>query len=617
MKPWTRQLGKEPGVQLNPLRDESELPATNGVEDQSFAIAGRFTRGRIDKAFIVNRGNLRQRLGKGESIRTLALNEAYVHVVEALNNGGYQAVVSRLITSAAVVKWVVASLVPIGSGASLTAVLTDGVITDVTVVGGGTGYTGGATINITGPGTGAELTPVISVEGVITDVTVTHGGTGYTTATLAVESSENTIGWTLATSDPIDHLLAVKHLECFNDGIQVEIHSDEKRSGGALVDNDMVMLVIKDIDGNPLYEFSGSLDPTKVDDYGNTLHLPDVVTNQTDAVIVDTGAILAIDKDSLAYGYDADGEPQWSKSGLKVAFTEGGTGYTTPDYQSARERLQYTPFNFSYLIGGGTEAAGLIAQLLILSHDTNSQLRLDVPGDLDVEAAINWVEQLNLDGATSSHLVHVFWTPLLSNDPTGVNPKSYFGVSGLNVAFGCGRNAQTNAYDLAPKQYPIAGKAWPINRNGIVQVITPTQQELNQLAAAKINPVIFKTFSGGGLYVFSDQLTSAPVDVSQKALISVIDMACDIDTRITRYGNDIIHLPMDIAIKRLYQYLDSLFTAAYSSGWLHDAPVKGTDYTVLPNAARPYDRIDAAYGLAYTGAVRQIFVTQTLSMYKK
>ena len=101
-----RQLGSEAGVQLNPLRDNSEIP-TSGNGDQVFALMMRATRGRIDKPFKVDRGNVKRRLGNGEQIRVSALNEAWVHVVEALNNGAYEAVVQRLVTSAALIKWAV------------------------------------------------------------------------------------------------------------------------------------------------------------------------------------------------------------------------------------------------------------------------------------------------------------------------------------------------------------------------------------------------------------------------------------------------------------------------------------------------------------------------------
>ena len=94
---FTRQLGAESGVQLNPLQDSSELPMLFDVADQCFGILMRATRGRIDKPFKVNRNNVYRLLGFGESIRNTRLNEAWVHVVEAVNKGTYEAVVQRLV----------------------------------------------------------------------------------------------------------------------------------------------------------------------------------------------------------------------------------------------------------------------------------------------------------------------------------------------------------------------------------------------------------------------------------------------------------------------------------------------------------------------------------------
>jgi hypothetical protein len=66
------------------------------------------------------------------------------------------------------------------NNAVLVAVLTDGVITDVTITDGGTGFTADSLIYVTGGGgSGAVLVPVLT-GGVITDVTIVNGGSGYT-----------------------------------------------------------------------------------------------------------------------------------------------------------------------------------------------------------------------------------------------------------------------------------------------------------------------------------------------------------------------------------------------------------------------------------------------------
>ena len=210
---FVRQLGPESGVQLNPLRDNSEIPAGTN-DDQIFAIAMRATRGRIDKPFKVNRGDVLRKLGKGEQIRLSALNEATVHVSEALNSGAYEAVVHRLtVEDDPVISWVVLAIVEDG-------------------------------------------------------------------------------GLTFSVKDalPSTYIFAVRHLECFNDGISVEFRADEKRTSGVLVPNDKITVRLRDKDGVLLFEFYGSLDPDAKDDYGNSAFLEDVVASQTDVVEFSVGA---------------------------------------------------------------------------------------------------------------------------------------------------------------------------------------------------------------------------------------------------------------------------------------------------------------------------------------
>ncbi|MFA5920146.1 MAG: hypothetical protein WC856_02495 [Methylococcaceae bacterium] len=610
---FTRQLGAEAGVQLNPLRDDSEIFTLDNY-DQVFGIMMRATRGRIDKPFKVNRGDVLSKLGKGEQIRTSALNEAWVHVVEALNNGAYEAVVQRLSVPEAVISYAGAY---VGSGVEFGSIIVSaGEVISVAITTGGTGYITGQAVTFAGAGTGAAGT-IVATAGIITSVVITAPGTGYTVAPTATVV---TPGYAVSATTPATpYLFSIKHLGCHNDGIKVDFRAEEKRSGGIQVANDRITVRIKDSTDIVLFEFYGSLDPTALDDYGNSAFLPDVVSAQTDAVEVTVGATTSIATTSSAYGYDANGQPRWAKSATLVCFSEGGTAYVTSDYSAARAKLQITPFNYAYISSGGSQSAAVLAQLVQLAFDTNRQLRLDIPGSLTPDAAITFIEALNLDGnENTSHLVHAFWTPLKSNDPTGINGKGYLGSATLNIAYACGRNAQTNAKGFAPKNYVVAGRKWPLNRMNITQTYTPNDQELNALARAKINPVIFETYTGGGLYVFRDSLTSAAVESSLKKLISVADMSTSIDEAVTRFGKDVLQLPMDVAIRRTSDFLKRLFEDAQSSGWLvpsSDPTMNGSAfrYDVKANAVRPYDRMDINYWLRYDGTVRQIFVTQTLS----
>lgn len=548
---FVRQLGAESGVQLNPLRDNSEIPVSDN-SDQVFGIMMRATRGRIDKPFAVDRGNVFKKLGNGEQIRLSALNEAWVHVVEALNKGAYQAIVQRLVTTSAAIKWLVVS----------------------------------AAAGEDGEPTGEFVYTVMS------------------------EDEFEVLN--------TPFLFAVKHLECHNDGIQVEFRAESVQSDGLDVANDRLTLRLRDKEGNLLYEFYGSLKPDSKDDYGNSNYLPDVVQAQTDAVELQTGAGAAIEAGSDAYGYDDNGRQRWAKSGVQVCFSEGGTAYTTQDYMSAREKLQYTQFDYAYISSGGTQAPALLAQLAQLAFDTNRQLRFDIPGNLSVEAAIAFVNQLNMGASQTAHLIQAFWTPLKSDDPTGVNPNGYIGAATLNIAYACGRNAQTNAKGFAPKNYPIAGRKWPIQRTRISQTVKLRDQDLNALARAKINPVVYETYTGGGRYVFRDSLTCAMVESSLKKLIAVADMSTSIDEAVTRAAKDNLQLPMDMAVKKTKDFLQNLFEGAEASKWIvpSSEPEMGGKaflYDVRPNEVRPYEDMDVTYALRYDGTNRRTFVTQTLS----
>jgi hypothetical protein len=76
-----------------------------------------------------------------------------------------------------------------GGGASATATVTGGLVTDVTIISGGTGYTGQPSVTFTAP-TSLTCTPATCTtaqgktfvtNGVITAIDITYTGTGYTT----------------------------------------------------------------------------------------------------------------------------------------------------------------------------------------------------------------------------------------------------------------------------------------------------------------------------------------------------------------------------------------------------------------------------------------------------
>lgn len=530
--PFTRQLGPRPGIQLNPLQDNTER-FVGGNSDQVFATVGRFERGRIDKAFRVNRGNLFRLLGQPTSATINRLNETLIQIYEAFANGAYEAVVYRLNPEAAEIKWLVAK-------------------------------------NAVSPAS----------------------------------------AWAAETTPTAGYLLAIKHLECFNEGVRAEIHADE-----ALDDEDEevaskeVTVRLRDLDGTLLYEFAGSLDPLAKDEFGNSRYLPNVASAQTDAVEITVGVAATALPTSTFYGEGVDGLDAYDGADL-VYFTEGGTTYSAQDVDRAMSALKYSSNPFGYITGGGSRAVAVLSKLIALGKDINKQVLWDIPGEYLPAAALTFYNQLNID----THYSQAYWAPLRADDPLN-GGKDFIGTSGINVGMRCARNARTDANGIPPKNYVVAGKNWPLTRTGIDQKVSPTEQELDDFARARINPVLFERYNSGSSYVFTDSLTGAKTEGDRK-LIAVADMSSQVDDWVTAYLKELLQLPMQDAIRRSTDFLQQLFEGLEAAKWIKPSKELGDRSfvaTVQPNAQRPSDRMDVAYWLKYDGTVRAIHVSQTLS----
>ena len=602
-RPFVRQLGFQPGVQLNPLADNTD-GAVPDNSDQIFAVLARLTRGRIDRPFRANRTNFYAKTGIPESIRTNALNEAKLQAYEAVGNGAYEAVIQRLTAAAAVKSY---GVITIGTGAVLTPVVAGGIVTGVTVTNGGTGHITGQSLAFTGVGAGAVAT-VTAVAGVITAVTVSAGGAGYTSAPTAGVMPSFAVSASVPVT-PYD--IYFMHHDCFNDGVKVAVHADSTPVGGTAVATKVIKLRLLDATDTVLFEFEGSLDPAAKDDYGQSAYLADIVDARTDALDIVIAATANISPTSGIYGRDASGKDRWGTSGVLVCFSEGSTAYATTDYDRCITALRDTDTPFGYLISGGTQAVSLIGKLAALAIETNTPIGIDVSGSLDSAAAITFVNSLNID----SHYVHFYWAPMEADDPMN-GGKAVWGAAGLNIGMRCARNARLNAKGFAPKNYPVAGKEWPVNRTGVRQLVRPQEQELSDLARAKINPVLFENYNGGGKYVFTDSLTSAKTVVSYKKLISVAEMSLSLDNWVTLYSKELLQLPMSEFIRRMNVFLDTLLNNAVASGWL--VPSKNLpgnapfQFSVRKSEVRPADLVLIDYWTSYDGVARQVIVQQTL-----
>lgn len=413
---------------------------------------------------------------------------------------------------------------------------------------------------------------------------------------------------TTSTAVPSTGSFWVMHHECHNDGIKVQIHAEKTPIGGAAVAQKELTLRILDSEGIVLHEIFGSLDPLAKDDYGQSLYLPDVAARVTDGA-VEIGGIAAgaeVPVDSGAYGADT------YTSGLLMCFSEGGTAYASADYTRAVDALRSTNMPYGYIVSGGSESLDLLGKLATLGIELNVPVKIDIPGDLAPNAAIAFAQSLNID----SHLVQFYWAPLEANDPLN-GTRSVWGTAGLNAGMSCARNARVNAKGFAPKNYPVAGREWPVARTSIRQLYLPSAQELSDLAKSQINPVIYQNFNGGGRFVYTDSLTAAKTRVSFKKLASVAEMSLTIDDWVTTYANELLQLPMATFIRRMNAFLDTLFQGAQASEWLKPAQNLAGNaafaYSVRPSEVRPADVVLIDYMVSYDGVARQVIVQQTLT----
>jgi|GEM_PF-841802 len=473
-----------------------------------------------------------------------------------------------------------------------------------------------------GRGNGAKATATV-VDGEIDTVTVVEGGSGYTADTVIITANVAvnpiiSIHANLPNQDEDPYLFAIKDLECFNDGLIISMHCEEKKnSAGNNIANDRVHLRIID----PLkprqyrYEFIGDLSDGGKDDFNVSTFLPDVVSRKTDTIEITVGDDTTVSPNASYYGIDdddGDGE-RWYTSEVMKYFSEGTAEFADTDYIAARRKLIATPLDFAYISSLDTESTAIIKELMQVSYETNKNLRFDVQGDTATDA-ISFIDSLNISERLENHLMHAFWSPQMCEDPSKNNGSLQMGSATLNIAFACARNRKKDVRGFAPKHYPIMGKNWPINkvRSNIRQNADLSRINLDRLARAKINPVIFQD----GNYIFGDAITCANVDVSLRKLIAVTDMSTSIDDAVVRFGRDVLGYPMREAIIKTKDYLKALFEGADAAGWLE----KSTDpemlgkafrFEVFPSDERPYDVIIVNYWVRYQGTARQVFVSQT------
>lgn len=541
---FTRQLGYEPGVQLNPTIDRSEGFATNAVEDQSFGCVARLARGPIDRAFIVAKSDVRVVTGQPEPNRKNPLNDAHGQLIEALQKGAKTAVVSRLVGSDASNKWVVVKK------------------------------------------------PTLQND-------------GYD---LAFELSEQI--------PDSNFIFAFKHKGCFSDGIKVSLSAKEVRNtSDVAIDSKEVSFKLLDKSGAMILGFNASLDIENLDDNGLPYNLQTVAENfNSNDIEIVLAANAVIPKECAAYGKNANGLQKVQVSSVLYPFNEGNiNNIQAADYKEAARRLKETNEDFVYISTLGSGSTSLISELYQLAFDKNIGLVVDIPNDLTPKQAIAWKAQTGI----TSHLVSFLWHPVECTDPNGVSGRVKFGSGAYRIALSCLRNAAINQMGFCKKNYAVAGRQFPIQRVGMKQSYKPTQDELSDLAKAGITPVIYETFSGGGLFIFDDAVTASGKQTSYLNLVNSVEIATTLERDIARMAKESFMFgPMEEAIKIAERMIKKHLENAETSGWLvKSQELEGNSFIVdiRPSAQRPADVMVINVRMRVEGCVRQVHITNEIT----
>lgn len=412
---------------------------------------------------------------------------------------------------------------------------------------------------------------------------------------------------------PDGSLLTLKHKECFNDGVVVEIHAEAAESESAQpAPSKMIVLRLVDPQSSKviLGPFRGSLSPSSVDEFGNSDYIVDVVAKNTELLeVVEVAGDASVPVNCVFYG--KSGNKELYQSEKIEYFTEGATVYTNAEIEDAVSRLKRSRPNFTYIGTGGTQNVALISALLDLGKDINKQVVWDVPGNLSPEAAATFYASIG--GSANSLYSQAFWCPIKADNPLA-GGKAYIGTSGQQIGLRCARNAQVNAKGIAPRNQPIAGSGFSLSRTNITQTYEPSDDELELLAESRINPCIFKDYSSGPKYAWIDSLTGAQTEGATK-LIAVAEMGTWLDDKVANNAQECLQKPMAEAVRLHTRFLGDLLPAIESAGWLQGtAELDGASYQaeVKPNNARPYDTMDSRYSVCYDGTNRVTIAQQTI-----
>lgn len=579
MSTFFRQIGLQSGVQLNLISDESgSLPIDNS--DQRAAIVAILDRGRIDKAFVVARSNMRKRLGAPKPLRGTNPNEAYRHIDHMLRMGTQEVIVSRVLGDFTN-KFVVLSV--------------DGVL----------GTSGQVITEFGDPITdelGVYLLPEIVADPLLAP-------------TVSIRAYLSTDAGT--TDD--NSIIAFKLMDGITDGFKLRISIDDGGERTPTADRVFINIAILDKDNDTvLYAIRGAISMTAQDESQNSLYIGDYASAYNDVFqfqrgqMVDADLLTLLESDaSSVIGMNVD--KVWNLTPFIPAITDPAP----IDYTNAVGRLTPRQTEFFYLTSGGSLNTTLLTELWMFGRRWNKSTRFDAPSTMTPEEACAWLATLTFDPKSYWLVVTL---SMISHLDTLTNQRVRIGISGYQIGMLCARNAiKKNGY--AKKQHPVAGYDYPISLPKMRMEVdldpsnTGDGYLLDLLARYHINPVLHEDYGNDeSRFVIGDSLTQYMANEKDLKLEAVAERAMNIDSSVVGIVKRLQQADNTTVVADAYEKVGQFFDDIQGAGWLEVSDLLGGKTYDL-NIAKTNglnDSIDVSYTIHYVGTNRQTFVQQTV-----
>lgn len=302
------------------------------------------------------------------------------------------------------------------------------------------------------------------------------------------------------------------------------------------------------------------------------------------------------------------------KAILTLPASEGADGQPPQAYLEAMvDVLTNTP-NITYLVLPDLQNLQVLDALTSVVDRLNNHLICEVDGVMEPEQAADFMDSL----AIRDQRVSVYYNPNRCLPVGAVNvraKKVWMPCLGVQAGYRLLRNAATTAQGIPRLDVPIAGYDFPLSRRGMEPMYPMGQVQLNRLAEAQINPVIFENYQSGGRWIFGDCLTQYDTKNSQLCLTNAAEIETFTINGVIAITRKNLLTSMQRHLERTFNESKRFLDSCVSAGLLVPAEeLAGQPYslTVTPREDRPYDASHVRLSRRCMGAARAAYVESTV-----